>query len=170
MRKTLIAGLALAALAPAAQAQQTDNDQIAVTATVLKALDVQPGTPLSFGNVVAGGPAKTVGITGAGAGSWTIVGEQGTSVTLSATLPSVLTAGGGTTISIGSFTGGTNTVAGAATATAWTPTAAPSGAIPLHATSGELYVYIGATVTAPAGTATGSYTGTISLTATYSGI
>jgi hypothetical protein len=141
---------------------QAQSATIQATATVLSAITVT-GTNLAFGNVTPG-VNKTVAITDAGAGEFTVTKAAATSVALTFTLPTQLTSGGNT-MPIGTWTGGwNNTANNAAGATTFTPSAAattvPSG-------GANLWVWVGGTVSPAAAQAAGPYTGNVSMQVVY---
>jgi uncharacterized protein DUF4402 len=155
----LAAGLSLGAGALEAQTSAT----IQATATVLSAVTVAAGSDLQFGNVTPG-VNKTVAIADAGAGRFDVVKAAGEGVTLSFTLPANL-GSGANNLPIGSWTGGWNTSATPAGATAFTPTAAGTNTA---ATAGTgIFVYVGATVSPAAAQVAGNYTGDVTMSVVY---
>lgn len=136
---------------------------IQATATVLSAITVT-GTNLAFGNVTPG-VAKTVVITDAGAGQFTVTKAAATSVALTFTLPATLAGPAASTMPIGTWTAGwNNTANNAAGATSFTPSAAattvPSG-------GASLWVWVGGTVTPGGAQTAGAYTGNVSMQVAY---
>lgn len=170
MKRTLLGiafGLAVSAmLAAPASAQVTASDNIAVTGTVAGGLTVTGGNDLLFGIIIPG-LARTIAPTDPGAGTFLVNGEPGASVQL--TFPGLPTAiGNGTpaddiplTLSLVY-----NTANNAATGT----TIDPSVTTPttsLEAVSGDLYIFLGGTVTPAAAQTAGAYTNTFTLQAAY---
>jgi hypothetical protein len=155
----LAAGLSVGAVTAEAQTSAT----IQATATVLSAITVTAGTDLAFGNVTPG-VNKTVGIADAGAGRFDIAKAATSGVTLSFTLPTDLTSGANT-LPIGSWTGGWNTTATPAGATAFTPSGAGTNTAVTAGT--ELHVYVGATVSPPAAQPAGAYSGDVTMSVVY---
>lgn len=148
-------------------AQNTGN--ITAQANVVTPITVTPQINLDFGNVFPG-VAKTVPRTAATAGRWRASGFGGAQVTLSFTLPTNLTSGANTLpISFGAGTAGRNTVLDAATATAFDPAAGATANL-AAAPASELFVWIGGTVTPTVAQPAGLYTGTITLTVSYTGV
>jgi hypothetical protein len=147
----------------AATAEAQTSASIQATATVLSALTVTAGNALQFGNVTPG-VAKTVAITDAGAGTFTVAKATSSGVTLSFTLPTDL-ASGTDLLPIGSWTGGWNTTATAAGATTFTPSAAGTSTAATAGTA--LTVFVGATVSPAALQPAGSYTGNVTMSAVY---
>lgn len=142
---------------------QAQSASIQATATVLTAINVTGTNPLAFGNVTPG-VNKTVAITDAGAGLFTVTKAAATSVALTFTLPTNLTSAGNN-LPIGSWTGGfNNTSATASSATSFTPSASaatvPSG-------GANLWVWVGGTVSPAAAQAAGSYTGSVTMQVAY---
>ena len=156
----LAAALSLGAATVEAQANSAN---IQATATVLSAITVTGASNLVFGNVTPG-VNKTIGIADGGAGRFDVAKADGSGVTVSFTLPTDLS-DGANNLPIGSWTGGWNTSATPAGATAFTPSA---GGTNTAATAGTaLSVYVGATVSPAAGQAAGSYSGTVTMSAIY---
>lgn len=154
----LVAGL----LALTATAGQAQSGTIQATATVLSAITVTGAVPLAFGNVTPG-VAKTVGVVGGG--RFDLVGQAGANVNLSFTLPGTLTSGGNNLV-IGTWTGYHNTANDATTGgTGFTPSASATAS--QFSAGGNLYVFIGGTVTPTPGQAAGTYTGNVVLNAAY---
>jgi hypothetical protein len=139
---------------------------ITATATVASALTLTPGNDLDF-QLVIPGFTKTVAVTDATAGTFSITGGAGAEVNFSfSTLDNPLTDGGGNNLPI-TYTGVHNTVNNAgAGATAFTPSA---GATTNLSGLGELYIFLGGTVDATLSPPNGTYTGTVTLTAAYTG-
>lgn len=163
MKNMLKAALVLAALAATAQqAQAQASSNVTATATVAAALSATTTQNLAFGTVI---PGFNKTVTAANGGIVLFSGGAGAEVSVSFTaLPANLTSGSNN-LPITYTAGWTQTSGGALTS--FTPS---SGATAnLHATSGELYVHVGGTV-APAGAqAAGTYTGTITVQASYTG-
>lgn len=143
------------------EAQNSANIQ--ATATVLSAITVTAGTNLQFANVTPG-VNKTIAITDGGAGRFDVTKAATQGVTLAFTLPADLTSGANN-LPIGSWTGGWNTSATPAGATAFTPS--PAGTNTAATAGTTISVYVGATVTPAAAQVAGSYTGTVTMSAIY---
>jgi hypothetical protein len=145
----------------AAKAQAT----ITATATVASALTLTAGNDLDF-QLVIPGFTKTVNVTDATAGTFSITGGAGAEVSFSfSSLPDPLTFGANN-LPI-AYTGVHNTVNNAgAGATGFTPSA---GAITNLSGLGELFIFLGGTVDATASPPNGTYTGLVTLTAIYTG-
>jgi len=164
MRIATVLSAALAAsLSFGAASLQAQNATIQATATVLSAITVT-GTDLAFGSVTPG-VNKTIAITDAGAGVFTVTKAAATSVALTFTLPAILTGPAAATMPIGSWTGGwNNTANNAAGATTFTPSAVPTT---VPSGGANLWVWVGGTVS-PAGAQTaGGYTGSVSMQVVY---
>lgn len=158
--------LALVVLvATTAAAQNSAN--ITATANVQQPITVTAGNNLNFANVFPG-VNKTVLVSDAGAGTFTIAGQGTTPVTLAMTIPATLSDGATHTLTIGSWTGYENASnSPTAGGTAFTPV---SGAIPGTLTlsaGGAGFIFVGATVSPTIAQVAGTYTGTVSLTVTY---
>jgi hypothetical protein len=149
------------AAAPAVRAQSAS---FVTVATVPPAMTVTGLRNLSFGNVLPGVP-RTVAATAATSGRFQIDGIGGANVRLTFFLPANLQ-NGPNNLPIGSWTGcrDFNTTVGGCIA--FTPTGGPGTSIVLHP-SGNLFLWVGGTVS-PSGTqAAGLYSGTITLVASY---
>jgi hypothetical protein len=134
---------------------------INATATVLSAITVNGAKDLDFGNVTPG-VNKAVAITDAGAGRFDVTKAAATAVALTFTLPANLTSGGNN-LPIGSWTGGYNTSNSPVGATGFTPSAAATNT----GSVGNIWVFIGATVSPGAGQAAGAYTGAVTMQVAY---
>ena len=167
MKRTITA-LALAAAMAAAAPRQADgqSDQITARATIAAALTVTAGAALDFQTVI---PTftKTVAVSDVTAGTFTLSGGADAEVSLTFTLLPANLAGPGGNLPI-TYTGVHNTandpVAGA---TAFTPSAGVAGTN--LSGSGQLYVFLGGTVDAALQSVAGLYTGTVELSAAYTG-
>ena len=161
--KLSLAVLALLAVGVSSAQAQTAN--ISATATVLTPLTLTGTAPLAFGNVYPG-VAKVVAPADAGSGRFTFAGANNAQVSF--TFPSNPTnlTSGGNNLPIGTYTGlhnTTNTPAG----TSFTP--GVTATLANLSGSGALFLFIGATVSPTVTQAAGSYTGTITLNAVYTG-
>jgi len=164
---TTILALGLLALAPQvveAQVGQGDNASIQATATVLAQLTVTGQDPLEFGQVLPGIPS-TVAAGDPAAGRFLVSGAGSNTVQLSFDLPDELNGpeGAGLPISFASDAAGYGSASGT-----------PSGTFDPNDNShdqslvdGDLYVFIGGTVTPATEQAQGSYTGSITLNVAY---
>lgn len=164
MRKvTTLAGLALvASLAGRAEAQ-TQTATINASATVMQPINVVGAVNLAFGGVFPG-VAKSIAVSAAGAGRFDVTGQPSAPVFVSFVLPANLTSGANT-LPIGTWTGHTNTVNNPTTGSNFTPSAALANAT--FSGTGQLFVFVGATVTPALNQAAGVYNGTIQITVTY---
>lgn len=156
----LISALALVPTGLNAQAS------ISATATVATALVLAAGNNLDFATVIPGF-SKTVAVSDAAAGTFSMAGGAGAEINFSfSSLPANLSDGSGNLLPI-VYTGAHNTVNDPTTgASAYTPSA---GATANLSGIGEFYVFIGGTVNATASPPNGIYTGTITMTAAYTG-
>ncbi|GIW52294.1 MAG: hypothetical protein KatS3mg081_1649 [Gemmatimonadales bacterium] len=169
MKRFLSAVAILGAVVLAARAAEAQSASITATATVLQPLSVTGAANLNFGNVFPG-TNVSVAPTAAGAGRFELNGVAGAEVQFSLTLPSTLTSGGSNSIPItfSSTDGRYNTTADPNTgATTFNPNAPVTTT--LHGTTGDLFVYLGGTVSPSGTTPAGTYTGTITLNASYTG-
>jgi hypothetical protein len=158
----LIAGLATAT------AHAQNSDFITARATVLTPLSVVGDADLDFGNVFPGVPA-TVAVSDPTAGHFTVNGADNGGVDVTFALPTDLSSGANL-LPIASWTGVHNTTNSAAGGTAFTPSAAVEvSRLSTGATPGELYVFVGATVTPVATQPAGVYTAPVTMTVVYNG-
>jgi hypothetical protein len=158
----VLSAITAVTLSLGAATANAQSSNIQATATVLTAITVT-GTDLAFGNVTPG-VNKTIAITDAGTGKFTVTKAAASSVSLSFTLPTNLVSGGNN-LPIGTWTGGFNNTADVpASATTFTPSATPT-VVPSGGAS--LWVYVGATVSPGAAQAAGSYAGTVTMSIAY---
>jgi hypothetical protein len=149
---------------PGALAAQTAD--VAATANVLAQLTVSGDRSLNFGNVIPGF-ARTVTPDQADAGRFILQGAGTLEVELDfGTLPTDLDGPAGATLPL---TFGAGSAGYGATGGAVDSPFDPGAATTANLTGGELFVFIGGTVTPDAAQATGSYTGTITLSVSYTG-
>ena len=163
----LAAGLFAAAVFTApATAQSSAMASISAVAHVsgIAPLTAAGVNDLNFGVVTAGTP-KTPTSLASDAGRFNISGQATTPVSVSFTLPTVLTGSGSATIPITfSTTDGLLWAPYPGTHTAFNPNA------PFFTTTdalGNLTIGIAGTVSPPVGSTTGNYSGTITLTVAY---
>ncbi len=164
MRNHLLTALVGVVAATAAQAQTSASIQ--ATATVVTPLSVTGTAPLAFGNVFQG-VNKSVTAIDAGSGRFSIVGFQASQVAMTFTLPSTL-ASGANSMPISTYdvqVNGTNSTAGTTSLTVVSGTPVNSNLV-----SGSLFVFVGGTVAPGAAQAAGVYTGSIVLSAAYTGL
>jgi hypothetical protein len=150
-------------MALTASTARAQNANIQALANVYAAIVVTAGNDLDFGNVFPGVP-KTVATGDASAGTFSATGEANGPINLTFTLPAQLTSGGDN-MPINAWTGchdSDNTHAGC---TAFVPSGAPTGAS--FSGAGQIWLWIGATVTPAANQAAGAYTATITLQIDY---
>jgi hypothetical protein len=168
--KRILTPAALAVLAAGAVAVAPSpakaQASITATATVATALTVTAGNNLDF-QLVIPGFTKTVAVSDATAGTFTLAGGAGAEVALSFTsLPANLDDGLGDLLPI-SYTAVHNTVNDPVTgATAFAP---GSGSTTNLSGTGQLWVFLGGTVDATSQFTAGTYTGTVTMTAAYTG-
>ncbi len=146
-----------------AEAQNTDTDQINVTAQVQTALDVAAGQDLDLGAAFPG-TTRTVAASDAASGEFVITGGNGGGLDITFVLPANLT-------------DGVNNLPVTFTAAAGADRGSAAGFDPsalhqdqLDGTTGQLNVYLGASVVVPALQPSGTYSGTVQMTATYNGL
>lgn len=165
-QRLTLAVVALALASVSAQAQ-TNNASINVSAVVQSPINVTAGNALSFGNVFPG-VNSTVGVASANAGRFDVTGQTNTPVTLSFVLPANLIDASSNLLPIGSWTGNHNTT-NAPTGTAFTPANGPAtfAATLSNTVVGQLFVFIGATVTPAVNQPAGTYNGTVQMTVVY---
>lgn len=159
--RPLCGTLALVMLAATADAQVTIN----VSAEVSNQLTVTGARALTFPTVYPGF-SRIVGATDGTAGKFTLNGGANANVTVTLTLPANLTSAGNN-LPIDNWSGCRNTSDAVGGCNPFTPSGA-SFTTPLGA-GGVLVVFLGATVTAASTQVSGIYTGTVSMTAAYTG-
>lgn len=157
-----LAVLTLVAVAAVAAHAQVNNASINATATVEQPINATGAQGLDFQNVFPG-VSKTVAVTGATAGRYDVTGANSASVQLTFSLPANLAAAANL-LPIGTWTGNHNTT-NSPTGTGFTPSAAPTNAA-LSAT-GQLFVFIGATVTPAVNQPAGVYSAPVQMTVVY---
>jgi len=163
--RQLVTALAAAALlAPAAvSAQGTNSASIQATANVLAPLTVNPGNNLLFNSVIPG-IDMTVLATDANAGSFVVSGFGALEVQLDfGTLPSNLVSGSDN-LAI-SFASDAGLWDNGSSTTAFDPNSASNA----NLAGGALTVFLGGTVSPLVSQPAGTYSGTVSLTVTYTG-
>lgn len=158
-----LSGVVLATLmTPAAAKAQAS---ITATANVASALGLSGDNDLDF-QLVIPGFTKTVLVTDGSAGAFSITGGAGAEVQFSFTaLPANLTFGANN-LPI-TYAAVYNTANDPATGTGFAPVAA--GATTFLSPLGELFIFLGGQVDATASPPNGTYTGTVTLTAAYTG-
>jgi hypothetical protein len=157
MRRSLSLVVALAAVAAGSLNAQGTSGSINATASVVAALSVT-GADLVFGNIA---PTSFKTVAPASGGTFTVTGAASQPVSVSFTLPATL---GNAAVAIGSWTGLSNTSNTTAGASGITPQASAQ-TLSLSGT-GNLYLWVGATVTTTAAPV-GSYTAPVTLTVVY---
>jgi hypothetical protein len=161
--RPLTCTLALLAIATTAGAQPAT---ISVSAEVSTQLTVSGARQLTFPTVYPGF-ARTIAATDATAsGKFSINGGPNANISFTLTLPSNL-ASGSNNLPISAWTGCRNNQDALTGCSAFVPNASPLGAV--IGAGGVYVVFLGATVTAGAAQAAGTYTGTVSMTAAYTG-
>jgi spore coat protein U-like protein len=155
---------AMGGLAATAAAQATASITATAAVTGYAPLTASGVNDLNFGSVTAGTPKAPTSMA-SDAGRFNLSGQPSTPVTVTFTLPTVLSASGGATIPI-TFGSGDGLLWAPYPASFSTFSPAAPFATSLDAT-GNLSVGIAGTVSPPVGTVTGTYTGTITLTVAY---
>ncbi len=145
--------------APAAYGQSTDSESATISATVIAALSVSKDQNMAFGEVTQNA-ASTIEVTEAGAVKFTVDGEPNKNVTFTLTSPANLTNGANNLPFTDDVQYHTSDAPASASALSDGATVALNG-------TGDLYVYLGGTVTAGALQATGAYSGTFTLQVDY---
>jgi hypothetical protein len=161
-----VAGLVALSLARPVAAQTSATASVNAIAHVsgISPLTAAGVNDLNFGTVTAGTPKGPTSLA-ADAARFTVSGEPTYPVSVSFTLPTVLSGAGGATIPITFGTAdGLLWSAFPSTYTTFNPNA------PFFTTTdgtGNLILGLSGTVSAPVGSTTGNYTGTITLTVAY---
>ena len=162
----ILAAVAVTAIASAQSVEAQATAAIGARADVQVALSATAVDSLIFGDVFPG-TTRSVLPTDASSGSFSLTGAANAEVSVSFTLPANLVGpGGNLPISFGANAASRNV----ANSRAGSVTFDPAGAevTRLDAATGELYVFIGGSVS-PTTQANGSYTGDITLSAAYTG-
>jgi hypothetical protein len=158
--------IGLAGISATAAAQTSANSSATATAFVagIAPLTATTVNDLNFGTVNAGS-VKTPANAASDAARFNIAGEPSTPVTVSFTLPTVLTGAGATTIPI-SFGGsdGLQWISYPSTFVTFNPNGSYLTGLDGF---GNLVIGLTGSVAPPLGTTTGSYTGTITMTVAY---
>jgi hypothetical protein len=151
-------------LATSGQAQSASGNINAI-ARVRQPIVITPGQDLDFGIVIQGTP-RTILQSDVAAGRFDATGTASANVNIDFTLPANLTSGANN-LPIGTWTGCYNQTANSngagctAIGNMSGTTATSFGA------AGNLWVFVGATVTPGGAQAVGTYNGTVTLTLTY---
>ena len=169
----LLAATLLGVAAPALRAQSSASGSITASAEIIApiSLSVTQAT-LNFNRIVRGGPAKVIAPDSATSGRFYVEGKGGTGVSVTVTLPATIT-NGGASIPLDGLTAtvGASDASGNAALALTSGSANTSQTLPGSSDTERLYFRIGATATPGAGTtANGVYTGTISISAAYTGL
>jgi hypothetical protein len=155
--------LGMSSLTERAAAQATASISATANVTGFAPLTATGVNALDFGNVVAGTPKSPTSLA-TNAGRFNLSGQASTPVTVTFTLPTVLTGPGGPIPTTFASTDGLLWTTYPTTHTTFNPNA------PFFTTtdgSGNLVIGISGTVSAPLATTTGTYTGTVTLTVVY---
>jgi len=160
MKRLLVALLMLFAVS--LYAQQTATTTANVTANVSALLTITKTADLTFGTIVQGATA-TVLSTGAGVATFTIQGTASASTTVTVTFPATVVNGANSM----TFTGqqpryNTVNVQGSSLTTGWGLTGGNTNS----SSTGQLFLWMGGSVTASPTQQVGSYTGTITVQVT----
>ena len=169
LRLGLVAALGASLSMPTvAAAQNSDSDQIQATLTVIQAILVTGTQDLAFGTVL-GGAAVTIDWQDPLAGALEIDAAPGEQIEATFTaLPAVLTRVGGTETVAITYTAGVNEVDDQSTGTEVTDPTGTGASFTMPAT-GQVYIWLGGSVSPAAAQAVGDYVATIELTASYTG-
>lgn len=144
----------------AARAQASDSENATITADVIAALSLAKNQNLAFGDV-AQNTSGTVEVTDAAAVKFTITGEPSKNITFTLTSPANLVDGAANTLPFSDDIQ-YNTADDPATANVLNDGAT----IAINGT-GNLYVYLGGTVTAGGAQVTAAYSGTYTVQVDY---
>jgi hypothetical protein len=166
----LAAQLALVTvIATPAQAQTTASGSMAINAVVVCPLALVVSRPLDFGRLLTS-TTKTIAPTAATSGHFEIIGQGGSAVTVTLSMPSQLNPSAGSNLPITGWTYVTSS-SPALGGTAVSFNSGASDPIPVSFEtfngSTKIYFGIGATVTASAIQPTTTYSGTGQITAAY---
>jgi ABC-type uncharacterized transport system permease subunit len=160
----VVLGLAAVAMLGTVSANaQSQTGSVSATASVQQPINVTGAVNLAFGNVFPG-VNKTIAVTDAGAGRFDVTGQGSAPVLISFVLPANLTFGANN-MSIGTWTGHHNTANAPTGGTNFTPSAGTTNSA--FSAGGNLFVFVGATVSPATNQAAGAYSGTVQMTVTY---
>ena len=166
MKKVLAGSMVVLALATVATQANAQSAQIGARATVQQALTISAVDSLLFGAAFPG-TTRSVLPTDAASGSWTLAGAANAEVTLTFTLPANLVNGANNLpVTFSATSAGYNTVNSRAGLATFNPAAVFTSR--LHAVSGNMYVFIGGSVS-PVAQPAGNYTAAITLATAYTG-
>lgn len=166
MKKVLAGSLVVLALATVATQANAQSAQIGARATVQQALTISAVDSLLFGAAFPG-TTRTVLPTDAASGSWSLAGAANAEVTLTFTLPANLVNGANNLpVTFGATSAGFNTINSRAGQALINPSAVQTTR--LHNATGNLYVFIGGSVS-PVAQPAGNYTAAITLATAYTG-
>lgn len=166
MRNRLLLAFAAAAIALPSAAAAQNSATIEATATVLDPITVAFVQDLAFGEVIPGFPL-TVAPADANAGQFQISGGSTAEVDLDfGTLITALDGPGAATLPI---TFGAADAGFGATAATVDGTFDPNVGTTANLVTGNLFVFLGGTVTPGAVQTPGAYSGDVTLTVTYTG-
>jgi hypothetical protein len=157
------------ALAVPAHAQSSVSGSLAITAHVVTPLALIVSHPLDFGRLLTSS-SKTIVPSAATSGRFELVGQGGSSISVTLSMPATLNPTAGLNMPITGWT----YVASDGPNLGGTPISFNSGtsapiALTFESVAGstKMYFGIGATVTAASSAPTGAYTGTGQITAAY---
>lgn len=161
---------ALGGLGSSAAAQSAPSANLLASASVIAdRVAVQEQRDLDFGDVFTG-TSVTVAVNNASSGRWLVTGRRGVEVRLEFDLPTELASGPYTLpIAFGPTSAGHHVRNVPQQATLFDPNVGAYARIRDHPQFQELYVWIGGSVTAAIGQPGGIYSGTLTLTVSYTG-
>lgn len=175
MKRLILTTLTVCLVTGAAFAQSTANDDVTVSANLVPAITVTQTANLAFGNVARGSTNPVMspinGNLTAGAstgsstvGQLTVTGAPGEAVTISAPSSLNLTQSSGTSLIVftPSFAESASASSGYSAGTAFTFTGSQGGT-----SAATHYVRVGGTLNISGATASGAYSGTLTVTVTY---
>lgn len=172
IRRMLLAAQLIAAtmLATPAHAQSSASGSIAITAQVVAPLQLIVTHALDFGRMLTS-TTKTVAPSAVTGGHFELIGQGGSAVTVTLSMPSQLNPPSGSNLPITNWTyvvSDNPTLVGTPVAFNSGTSDPIAGRFQTFAGTTKLYFGIGATVTASAAQATTAYTGTGQITVAYS--
>lgn len=160
----VVLGLAAVATFGAVSANaQSQTGSVTASANVQQPINVIGAVNLAFGNVFPG-VNKTIAVTDAGAGRFDVTGQGSAPVLISFVLPANLVSGSDN-LPIGTWTGHHNTSNSPSGGTNFTPSAATTNSA--FSAGGQLFVFVGASVSPATNQPAGGYLGTVQMTVTY---
>lgn len=176
MKQLILTAFVLFAFTGVAMAQNTANDNIGVSVNLVPALTIAQSQDLAFGNVARGATSPVMSATDGSltaglstgtrtVGRLTVTGAPGEAVNITSSGTVNLTSGGSTITFTPAFAHSTAETSGYSTGTNFTLSGTQGGT-----TAATHYVQVGGALDISGATASGSHTGTLTVTVTYASL